>query len=365
MSAPICWAIRTARSSASRPRWSTPATATSIRSGACRATATRCAECSPKLSYAAYATLTQVLDGTRYDGRLDTGTTSLYALRFRRPDKSLLYAVWNLRGRRKLAARLADGGKPKVIDAVNRPVGVAASGSDLTLDRIGTADLRVRGGDRVNRPGPERPRRSAGGAAGRDAGRSRRLDRRVAAGQGVRGPARVARRAEGPRAVRRRRAGGRPPWRDARGEPPDLDPEAAGGHARPDPRYVVLTAKPGKEISIPKGTTRLAVWVRGNSTWAQVKLGIRNAAGRTRLILDDDLAAHMADNFDGWRLLDTGDLGDEDLPGGSWKLDRIVVTMPEQQVYVDELRTTPKPQVSIWGLRAIRGKLPAVNYLPW
>jgi len=39
--------------------------------------------------------------------------------------------------------------------------------------------------------------------------------------------------------------------------------------------------------------------------------------------------------------------------------------MPEKQVYVDELMTTPKPEGAIWGLSAMDTLLPDVNYLPW
>ena len=47
------------------------------------------------------------------------------------------------------------------------------------------------------------------------------------------------------------------------------------------------------------------------------------------------------------------------------KLYRIVITVPEQQVYVDELLTTAKPEIAIWGLYTIGTKPPPVSYLPW
>jgi hypothetical protein len=131
------------------------------------------------------------------------------------------------------------------------------------------------------------------------------------------------------------------------------------------PRYVSLTAKPGREIPIPAGATRLGVWVYGNSTWAQVKLGVKSADGKTRLILADDLASKMTDNFDGWRFVDTGYLADDEFQSGEWSVNRIVVTMPEQQVYVDDLLTTQKPQIAMWGVHAMKEELPAINYQPW
>ncbi len=130
------------------------------------------------------------------------------------------------------------------------------------------------------------------------------------------------------------------------------------------PRYVSLSVKPSKEVSIPAGTTELGTWVYGNSTWAEIRLGVEGENGNKWLILAGDRSSRMADNFDGWRFLQTGDLGAE-VASGSCKITRLVVTMPEQQVYIDELITTPKPQIAISGLYALDGPPPSVSYLPW
>ncbi len=115
-------------------------------------------ECSPKLSYVAYATMTQLLDGARYDGKLDTGTTSLYALRLKQPDGGLLYTIWNLRGSREVTARLTGKGKPQIIDALNRPVEVRRRGDDLLLT-VSDMPLYVRGVEiEAIEPGPNLPR---------------------------------------------------------------------------------------------------------------------------------------------------------------------------------------------------------------
>ena len=106
------------------------------------------------------------------------------------------------------------------------------------------------------------------------------------------------------------------------------------------------------------------MWVYGNSTWADVKLGIEDEQGDHRLLLAGDRSSRMTDNFDGWRFLRTGDL-DPEIASGSCKVNRLVVTMPEQQVYVDELLTTAKPEIAIWGLFAMNDPQPSVNYLPW
>jgi hypothetical protein len=154
-----------------------------------------------------------------------------------------------------------------------------------------------------------------------------------------------------------------PPRSDGSGAMTFRQRPLAGKHGL-IPRYVSLSAKPGKEVPIPRGTTRLGVWVRGNSTWAAIKIGLRNRLGSRRL-LGSDANSQMMDNFDGWRFLDTGPLDDDDIHDGLCVVDRIVITMPEQQVYVDELLTTPEPQIAVWGLCAMAGRPPDVNYLPW
>ncbi len=53
----------------------------------------------PKPVYAAWATMTLLLDGARFAGYLETGSRSLYALSFRRGDR-WVYPIWTLSGRR-------------------------------------------------------------------------------------------------------------------------------------------------------------------------------------------------------------------------------------------------------------------------
>lgn len=320
--------------------------------------------CSPKLSFVAYATLTQLLDGAKYEGKLNTGTTSVYALRFRQPDGALLYAIWGLRGSRHVAATLVAEGRPEVVDALNRPVEVRSRGKKLSLT-ISDLPLYVRGVEiEAIEPGrnlPDRlPRRTLISPLDNlsDWKAETQPDTAFEAPREWRGM---------PKAMGNfeitYQPGIAPPGTEAKGATTFTQRHLPGKHGL-IPRYVSLVATPGNEIPIPAGTTQLGVWVYGNSTWAEVKLGLENAEGNKWLVLDDDSSCLMTDNFEGWRFLQTGQLS-EDVYAGSCKLRRIVVTMPEQQVYVDDLLTTKKPQIAIWGLYSIQGKVPAVNYLPW
>jgi len=327
-------------------------------------------ECSPKLSYVAFATLTQLLDRARYEGKLDPGTTSLYALRFRQPEGTLLYALWNLRGSRRVMAQLASDGPVEVIDALNRPVAVHPRNRRLSLT-LSDLPLYVRGGEiTALQPGRNLPAGNRRGAVPPEAVLlhplanlsdwrvDSRPDKAFEAPREWRGVPRV----QGPFEITCR-PGMVPPGAQGQGALTFTLKPLPGKHGL-IPRYVSLTLPVEREIPIPAGTTQLGVWVYGHSTWAQIKLGVKNAQGKKVLLLDDDPSCRMADNFDGWRFLQTGFLGEE-VQTGSCRLYRIVVTMPEQQVYGDELRTTPQPSISLWGLYSLKTKPPAVNYLPW
>lgn len=317
-------------------------------------------ECSPKLSYVTYATLTQMLDGARYAGRLDTGTTSLYALRFRRPNGDPLYAIWNLRGERQVTVTLTANGMPQLIDALNRPVKANTAhttwrftASELPVYLTGDTITSIRAGELVPQPAPGG--KLIGSLASADAWViDTAPDKAFEAPREWRGV---------PKVMGTFTVAAVPYGKAGQAMTLTLQP-LAGVHGL-IPRYVSLTAKPGKAIPIPAGTTRLGIWVYGHSTWAQVKLGVRSKEGKTRLLLADDLSSRMTDNFDGWRFVDTGWLGDDEFQRGSWTIDRIVVTMPERQVYVDELITTPRPQIALSGIVALNDPLPAYTYQPW
>ena len=60
----------------------------------------------PKLSYVAYAVLTQVLDGAEYHRALDTGSPVVYALEFKRRDGGTVTCLWTTRGERPATLHL-------------------------------------------------------------------------------------------------------------------------------------------------------------------------------------------------------------------------------------------------------------------
>ena len=315
------------------------------------------------------ATLTQVLDGARYDGMLDTGTTSVYAMRFRRSDGSSLYALWNLRGSREVEAAVASGGQPSVRDTFNREVvPQVCSGtmnlrvSDLPIYVTGCTLTAVEPLKNVPDPVPQGTIIAGLDNHGdwtQEAARNSQLEAPLEEWRGM------------PK-VKGEWSVGNVEVATAPHMPFDGEVRTLSFRLLPQkqhhgliPRYISLSIAPGKEIPIPKGTTRLGLWLHGRNTWAQVKIGIKDSrTGERHLLLHGDTSSQMTDNFDGWRFVDTGDLG-EAVSNGCWRVDRLVVIMPEQQVYVKDLMTTADPEIAVARLTAVPRQNRPYTYLPW
>jgi hypothetical protein len=311
-------------------------------------------ECSPKLSYVAYATMTQLLDGASYEGKLDTGTPSVYALSFKQPDGQSLYALWNLRGERKVRLTLAPGGKSMVVDALNRPLQVSPNSNEVSLT-LSDLPLYVRGirieaiEPVANVPQPlashwkqlvSLPDPAAWNMAG-EAG----TDEFVISSA----PELMAPKASAADALSIR-----------------LSQRDRGRHGILH-RRLSLAIDPAETIEIPAGTTRLGLWVYGNSTWAEIRFRVRDRSGEEYVPLEDNVGSIMTDNFDGWRFLSTPYLHKfgTDIADGGHKLVGLEIAMPEKQVYVDEVVTTRSPWLAVSGIYVSDQKDLPINYLPW
>lgn len=321
-------------------------------------------ECSPKPSFVAYATLTQLLDGAQFDRLLETGSTSVYALQFRRTDGSPLYAIWNVYGARHVSLAVAAGGHPVVRDAFNRPVAAPVKAGRMTL-AISDLPTYVSGATLTTMlQGGNVPEPPTGGTLLArldraddwtvETGRDGILEEPAWCMPRVPGAWRVAT-ATLPAIPGLPAAGGKAPALSLRLQPP-TDDKPLGVLAR----YVALTRAPGKEIPIPKGTTRLGIWLYGRSTWSQVKIGAKNTStGAAGFI-----GREIFDNFDGWRFVELGSLQDS-LADGHWAINRLAVCMPPKQVYVKDVRPTANPEVAVGAIVAFADKLSLINYLPW
>ncbi len=102
-------------------------------------------ELAPKPSYAAVATLTQVLDHAKFVRFVPTGSTVLYAQEFQR-DAEWIYAFWTPRGTREMKLEFGNGGERRSIDLWGREKRL--SGEALEL-KAGTAVQYLVSSDRL------------------------------------------------------------------------------------------------------------------------------------------------------------------------------------------------------------------------
>jgi hypothetical protein len=311
-------------------------------------------ECSPKLSYVAYATMTQLLDGASYEGKLDTDTPSVYALSFKQPDGQSLYALWNLRGERKARLTLAPGGKPMVVDALNRPLQVSTNSNEVSLT-LSDLPLYVRGTQiEAIELGVNVPQQRSGRwkqlaslpdpSAWNMTGKADTDEFVISSAPELMAPKASAADAL---SIRLRQRG--------RGQHGILH------------RRLSLAIDPAETIEIPAGTTRLGLWVYGNCTWAEIRFRVRDSSGEEYVPLEDNVGSIMTDNFDGWRFLSTPYLHKfgTDIADGGHRVAGLQIAMPEQQVYVDELMTTRSPWLAVSGIYVSNQKDLPINYLPW
>ena len=160
-SACICWATPTARSSASSGAMVDSSNGYVYSQWGMSGYCNQAPECSPKLSYAAFATLTA---GSRR-GQVRRAARHRHDQRVRLRFgawNSLLYAIWNLRGSRQLTARLGERRQARGGRCDQPPRERLGERIGSVSDRIGTPDLCFRRRDRVDRARCERAGRSAG-----------------------------------------------------------------------------------------------------------------------------------------------------------------------------------------------------------
>ena len=95
----------------------------------------------PKPSYVALATLTQVLDGAKYVRFVDTGSDSLYALEFK-GRKGWVYALWTVRGTREVSLDYSEDTKFTTLDMMGREKKISTRQKHAPLV-VGTGALYI------------------------------------------------------------------------------------------------------------------------------------------------------------------------------------------------------------------------------
>ena len=259
----------------------------------------------PKPTYTAYATMTEVLRGSEFDGWVPTGSPSAYCLRFNRADgRGPVHALWTLRGTRPM--RLLTGGDAVVIDSQHNEHRVKADRQGFVEVTVDTTPVWLTGVDAVERIELGAPDHSDSAPA-----EHHLLLDNMSAGWTY--------------DAARDKSYEENHWDTVR-FPTKL--EVTGGYAssqfatptlrvhmptpEKDPKLMPLygTIVPAEPITIPGKASALGIWVNGDSSWGRVVYKLRDAKGELWTSIGtpdewnaDDIHSWSFFNFDGWRYL--------------------------------------------------------------
>ena len=345
----------------------------------CNGVVGRRPEYNPKPAYAAYATMTRLLDLVEFDGHVPAGSISTYCVRFKNLDRTrphnFVYCLWTLRGERDAvlvfqagadvptATRIDENGNERQLAPVESratvriaqtPVWVT---SDVPLEEVDPGVPRY-----AEAPGPHTmqldPLDEAWTyEAGDYPAYSKAYPVRFITYPGpmrqeiVDSPERQAK-----------------VWRVAL-ETPEKERAFAGWFG---------VFRPQAPIDIPGRARALGIWAKGCSDWGRIVYEIRDANGETFLSVGAAESWNSNDNyhwscfnFDGWRYIEfplpnnlAGDAyrekdsvwwghdreGVVDLPV---TLTGVIIEHRTHNVYVDELVTSPETTVDLDNLLAV------------
>ncbi len=317
-------------------------------------------EFDPFVAIPAYATMTQMLDQFEYDGWLDVGSRSSFAIRFKRDDGSYVYCAYTIRGERPLTLTASDGADLSVTDQQGNtrkleiknhqatitlspsPVWVLAKEGQVTEAKVGTPTYSAKPGKHVQlledfdhaawtytgKPDPDFAQNHWD------------ITRELA-----------------PMTSELVQADGRD------GKVMRITMGKVDESKKLMRRYGVFVPK--HPIEIHGKATSLGIWVNGNSNWKRVIYEIEDAEGEIYQNVGtkdawncDDTHSWSQTNFDGWRFLSFPLPGN--LPGDNYreknsvwwghrggdqdgivdlpiKLNKIIVSMSTNQIYVDKM----------------------------
>lgn len=322
----------------------------------------RAPEPSPKESYVTYATMTSMIDQAHYAGYVETGTASVYALHFVRPNGANVYAMWTTRGTRPVTVELDREAGAEVVDGMFRRSPLKGTQVELS-----EAPVYLATSARLKRVKPQAPVYQETPPRGAEPViRLNTLD-----GWRPR-PGKDALIEEGNPAYPRRP--GKFEFRtvtdSSRGPVVEVSASAVD-HNPLLPMYGVLDR--AQPLPIPGRPRRLGLRVKGNSGWGRVTFEVIDAKGErwTGVGGSEDPYGYGFINFDGWRWVEV------DLPGqfrdgfpwpisNNWtatggdqlvdyplSLQSIVVEMRDHVVYVNQLAPVPSTTIRLQDLRAV------------
>lgn len=358
----------------------------------CAGVLARQPQANPKPAFAAFATMTRLLDAAQYDGYVPTGSPSAYCVRFTAQGRKI-YCLWTIRGTRPATLTFAQEGNIAQVDengnetklvlsnltatvtlsptpiwvTTDLPAGAAPPGAAAAIRKalLGAPTYTEQPGKFTKRLEPlDKPWKYDPGEYGRYATNHWGAPRFA-------GPMK----SEAVDSVERKSK----VWQVVLDTPSKERPLAAW--------YGVFT--PGKPVEIPGKARALGVWANGRSDWGRIVYEIEDAKGEIWQSVGakddwncDDVHSWSYFNFDGWRYLEfplpnhqPGDNyremdtvwwnhnaeGVVDLPV---KLARIMIEQRSHNIYVDDLLAVTNRGVQLSDLIAVYASAEAMTDAP-
>ena len=102
----------------------------------------------PKPGFAHFATMTRMLERSKFDRWLPTGSLTAYALKFNKPDTGAIYSLWTVRGKRTATLTLEKDGAVTVTDSMDNAATLKSANRAVTVT-IGTSPIYITGAGEV------------------------------------------------------------------------------------------------------------------------------------------------------------------------------------------------------------------------
>jgi len=348
--------------------------------------------CDPKPGYAHFATMTRMLERSKFDKWLPTGSNTAYCLKFNRLGQSV-YVLWTVRGTRQVTLTLAKDGAITVTDSMDNGTPVKSAGGKATFT-VGTSPVYVTDAGDITAVSLGAPDNSDSvtwaqnrnqdtwhtGPATREAPVQKELNiASLGDGSWSNSTERDAIYEENN--FDEKRFPGNMSVQTA------TDPERKGSFlavhlGKQDkerfvmPYYTVL--KPKTPIAIPGKAAGLGLWVKAHSDWGRVVYSLVDAKGERWISIGakdqwncNDPHGWASFNFDGWRYLHFEMPGSQPYDsyrdyGTTWwgsyhgdgivdlplKLDKIIVERRTHVLYVNDLQPADPSDVLLGELIA-------------
>lgn len=361
-------------------------------------------EINPKPAAVALGTMTWVLDGAKFDHKIDMGSDSLFGLQFKRADGKNVLAMWTIRGKRDVTVNLTRTTQATLIDSQGIETALKVDGGKAQVTLSGDpVYLVIDGLAQSGIPG------KATYAAAPQSKVAVVSPLQTLKGWKVSDERNIALEVYSPMEPRRKGNFKFEEVAEFEGRKKVIrvtpGPLATGKATMP--MYAELV--PDKPIELPGKPTELGVWVNGNSSWGRIIFSFVDAKGQTwtsigapgksgnRWLADwlppemlekynpeqnadwntDDSFGLSRIDFDGWRYVGIALPGQ--YPGGEyhwpshsqWRFDQdgivaypikltsVTVQLPEKTLHVQDFRPARRPEIYLSNL--VVSEDPAVN----